>query len=383
MPSRARDRGHGQVELAHHERHHRGDGQDRQAAPGCRSRRGMFSRFVEPAGGDGRRWPSSPRTGRAAPTSSATCAQGIRQDRRPRSPAGGLLLPGSASVPATGRRPLSMRYFQSSSAREAAGSGRADRALFHLAGDGELGDLLARQLGPRSGRRRGSARGRRGRTTSSRSELTTTAQPRAADRLLDVGVDVGPGADVDALRRLVDQQHGRLGADGRSDQYLLLVAAGQRVERRVGRRRPHPNSRMRSCPARRSARRSRYPRQYRPTSGDDAFIATDMPAKPMRRRSSGRNRTPRERAAGTWPGAELGSLDQHGAGPAGQRAIDAAQHRTAAGAGDADQPDDLALPHFQVDSAGRAGRPGRGPRGRPAPAPRRPNCPTRGPAGRR
>ena len=46
-------------------------------------------------------------------------------------------------------------------------------------------------------------------------------------QLLDQGVDLGLGADVDAARRLVEQQDLRTRGDPAADDRLLLVAAGE------------------------------------------------------------------------------------------------------------------------------------------------------------
>ena len=52
-----------------------------------------------------------------------------------------------------------------------------------------------------------------------------------AGGLADQGVDLGPGADVDALGGLVEQQHARLAAQPAGQHDLLGVAAGQRLDR--------------------------------------------------------------------------------------------------------------------------------------------------------
>jgi hypothetical protein len=53
------------------------------------------------------------------------------------------------------------------------------------------------------------------------------------------------GADVDPARRVVEQQHGRLGVEPLGEDDLLLVAAGQRagllVDRPVGRQANRPD----------------------------------------------------------------------------------------------------------------------------------------------
>ena len=56
--------------------------------------------------------------------------------------------------------------------------------------------------------------------------------------LAEDAVDLGPRADVDALRRLVGDEDGRLGQHRARHHDLLLVAAGERRDRSLERRRP-------------------------------------------------------------------------------------------------------------------------------------------------
>src|SRR5688500_1971418 len=50
-------------------------------------------------------------------------------------------------------------------------------------------------------------------------------------------VDLALGADVDAARRLVDEDDGAVGVEAACDQTLLLIAAGQLLDERVDARR--------------------------------------------------------------------------------------------------------------------------------------------------
>ena len=62
--------------------------------------------------------------------------------------------------------------------------------------------------------------------------------PRAASDADEV-VDRAPGPDVDAARRLVEDQDPRLLEQALAEQHLLLVAARHRLDERVGRRGLH------------------------------------------------------------------------------------------------------------------------------------------------
>ena len=56
--------------------------------------------------------------------------------------------------------------------------------------------------------------------------------------LADQRLDLGLGADVDAARRLVEDQELRIGAEPAREQHLLLVAAGELANLLLGARRP-------------------------------------------------------------------------------------------------------------------------------------------------
>ena len=53
-------------------------------------------------------------------------------------------------------------------------------------------------------------------------------------QLADDGVDLRLCLDIDAARRLVEQKDAAVGIDPAADHDLLLVAARQRPDRRVG-----------------------------------------------------------------------------------------------------------------------------------------------------
>ena len=59
----------------------------------------------------------------------------------------------------------------------------------------------------------------------------------AAGQLAHQAMDFGFGADVDALRRLVENQQLGLGGQPAGDRHFLLVAAGKVADRRIERRR--------------------------------------------------------------------------------------------------------------------------------------------------
>ena len=70
--------------------------------------------------------------------------------------------------------------------------------------------------------------------TSSKSvETTTTASP-VFERLVEQPVDFRLGADVDAGRRILGDQHLAADRQPAADDDLLLVAAGQRLDGQIG-----------------------------------------------------------------------------------------------------------------------------------------------------
>ena len=79
--------------------------------------------------------------------------------------------------------------------------------------------------------------GRETRTTSSISdEMNSTAMPLARQPQ-DLVHDFLLGGDVDAARRLVEDQQARLGREPAREHGLLLVAARQQADRRLDARR--------------------------------------------------------------------------------------------------------------------------------------------------
>ena len=193
-------------------------------------------------------------------------------------------------------------------------------------------------------------------TSSSRSELTTTAQPALGDRALDQRVDVGPGAHVDALRRLVDQQHGRLGPDSARpirtfcwlppDSELRLASAER--------------ARTPSC----SIRCSRGP-PLGPPVEESAPVAPDVRRGRVRRHRHvrepdqpallGQEPHPGRAGGPDAAAAELDAVDDDRAA-AGQLAVEGAQDRAATRSGNAGQADDLTASHLEIDAVRRAGR---------------------------
>ena len=84
-------------------------------------------------------------------------------------------------------------------------------------------DRCARTMRPR----RTASTASHSRASSPRSlELTSAPPPRAAKSRIK-RVDLRLGGDVDALRRLVEQQHGDLARQPFRQDHLLLIAAGQ------------------------------------------------------------------------------------------------------------------------------------------------------------
>ena len=140
--------------------------------------------------------------------------------------------------------------------------------------------------------------------TCSASSSSEVANRTASPRFGQLGhqlEDLGLRADVDAARRLVEQQHPRLGEQRLAEHDLLLVAAAQRGDRRAGplrldrdvahhrstaralRARPTPRGRADECAA---------------GSPSDRFCPTDIDwTSPSRWRSSGTSVDARGRCA--------------------------------------------------------------------------------------
>ena len=116
-------------------------------------------------------------------------------------------------------------------------------------------------------------------------------RPRAASSTISA-VDLGLRADVDALRRLVEDQHRGLRRQPAAERDLLLVAAGER--RRPGASsdgvliaQPPARSRRRA-PARAPSRGTAEPRRCRRATASVMLAATGISRiTPWRRRSSG------------------------------------------------------------------------------------------------
>ena len=75
------------------------------------------------------------------------------------------------------------------------------------------------------------------RTSSSSAETSSIAVP-ASRFAIDLAMDELDAADVQAARRLIEDEQPQVAAELAGDDDLLLVAARQRAGRHVGRRRP-------------------------------------------------------------------------------------------------------------------------------------------------
>ena len=173
-------------------------------------------------------------------------------------------------------------------------------------------------------------------TSSSSAEMNSTRHAvlgEVGDELLDLGL----GADVDAARRLVEDQQPRCGGQPAREQHLLLVAAGEVADERVGVGRPdverldvalrqlvlprlrdragasrgRPAARARCCRARsgrrRCPRRGGSPRRTRCGCASACRgraqrrrLAARSSARPL----SARSTPPSRRASSVRPGAE-------------------------------------------------------------------------------
>ena len=130
---------------------------------------------------------------------------------------------------ASGEAPRSRR-----AACSALCDGRADRGV----DDALLGHGIALE------RRNGVAAGHHDHAVAQPLELECVARDdddrdAAGGDLAQDAVDLGAGAHVDALRRLVGDEDRGLGEHRPRHHDLLLVAAGQRRDGRLERRRPH------------------------------------------------------------------------------------------------------------------------------------------------
>ena len=169
------------------------------------------------------------------------------------------------------------------------------------------------------------------RISGSSDEIIRIARPRAGE-LAHQPVDLGLGADVDALRRLVEDQHRRLRRQPAGQRHLLLVAAGEVADRRRRSTRV-----LIAEPLRRSRRR---PRRSRPKS-----------SSPQRRDRA------EDRRASCWPRPTCRGSRRGGGGPRARRRCPARRPR----AGES-------IAHRLARAAGsRPRRPASGRRGR-APA---------------
>ena len=139
------------------------------------------------------------------------------------------------------------------------------------------------------------------------------------------GVDVGLGADVDAGGRLVEQQHPAGAAQRPGEQHLLLIAAGERVDRRLG-----------AVGADGEARRSIPPSRGVPPSGGRRQVGAGR--KTFSRTPNVGTSPVRARSSPSSTGGAAHSIVPAAAAQAG----DALQHGAAAGADESGEADDLA-----------------------------------------
>ena len=169
-----------------------------------------------------------------------------------------------------------------------------------------LAQLLALEDCRRCALRASPAPGRRAaRISGSSDETTMIARPSAASAL-DQVVDLGLGADVDAARRLVEEQDPRAGHDPAADDRLLLVAAAE-VARSAGRsssgRRFEPLHQLLALGrAARAGGRCRRARSAPATAAPRCWRSGGRGTMPSRLRSSGRRPMPgRDGGARTLP----------------------------------------------------------------------------------
>ena len=147
----------------------------------------------------------------------------------------------------------------------------------------------ARRWPPRSGcrapgrRQSGPSRITRTRSATRRisgsSEETTIIERALGGELLDQGVDLGLGADVDAAGRLVEQQDARTGGDPAADDRLLLVAARELADRPLDREGPEVQSRISFSLSAASARWRTKPSREKRRMDGSADIAAHRAAR--------------------------------------------------------------------------------------------------------
>ena len=188
--------------------------------------------------------------------------------------------------------------------------------------------------------------------SSSKSVLTQRiAVPLGSQAAHDL-VDLGARRDVDALGRLVQQQHPRTSSSQRGEQDLLLVAAAERGDSR---------GRVRRAGCRRSRRAPRRPApdlpgaqhaaaEVAPRTSDSMFFSTERPgASPWRLRSAG---TSAIRACWARRGVSLATSPDQSAQrslprPRGEAAEERVGKLLASRAEQAGYADDLAGVHRQ------------------------------------
>ena len=140
----------------------------------------------------------------------------------------------------------------------------------------------------RPARRRASrARGRRCSASSFASDEQTRTPAPLVRRAGDEREDRGLGADVDALGRLVQQQHLRVVAQPLGEHDLLLVAAAEkrraaRRARRAGRRRARSSARPRRFSAPPSSRPNTRAQRLQPSAASCSRARSSSSRRPAR-----------------------------------------------------------------------------------------------------
>ena len=177
--------------------------------------------------------------------------------------------------------------------------------------------------------------------------------------LVDEGVDLGLGADVDAARRLVEDQDRAARRQPLRQHDLLLVAAGERRRRRVEAAAPSASAaRSTAAPPSRSTGRLMNPsRASRGRIDSVAFSSTFIDStSPCRLRSSGTRPMPAAIARGAPSMTQRLAADEDAAGRVRIEAEDRLRHFRAAGADQPGEAEDLAGAHREghVAEAGGA-----------------------------
>ena len=180
-------------------------------------------------------------------------------------------------------------------------------------------------------------------TSSSSEEMRTTARP-GFGQIADQALDLGLRADVDAARRIVEEQHPGLEAQDARQQDLLLIAAGQLADPLVGTRRLDPQAAHQAPRRGRPAcgRETKPAREMVGSAASTMFSRTDKVGMiPSALRSSGMRAMPAEMAARGDPGLTGSPADLDRAAVERLRAVDRLGGLGPAGSKQAGEPDHL------------------------------------------